>query len=83
MEEYRELFGLPGIQNVVGFIMFIWEITDEIGNVEYDSAVATIWKHMFENFPRQCGKFIIAAYERRKNFFPYITFHLPIHFLNI
>ena len=24
--------------------------------------------NMFENFSRQCGKFIIAAYERRKNF---------------
>ena len=41
---------------------------DEIRNVEDEAAMARIWKHMFENFSRQCGKFIIAAYERRKNF---------------
>ncbi len=41
-------------------------MTDEIGNGEDDAAMARIWKHMFENFRRQCGKFIIAAYERRR-----------------
>ena len=47
---------------------FIGEIIDEIGNIEDEAAMARIWKHMFENFPEQCGKFIIAAYKRRKHF---------------
>ncbi len=40
---------------------FIGEITDETTNVEDDAGMARSWKHTFENFPRQCGKFTVGC----------------------